>query len=336
LFAGLMVFVVVVGPVAMAAQPAASQPATQPSGAAITARVTAVKGVVQAQSVGGEGWQRVKLDDVFGAGTRIRTMLRSSVVFVMSDTTVVKVEKATVMQITTAERTAEAENIRIGLEYGQVRAGVAERELRSDFTIDSPNATLARRGTQDLSIFSERLTQRWTVRLDGPGLALLQEISGASRTLYPSEYVTQLLTKMMVQKKLDWFVSVQPSEGLTPVELAISSDQGSSGLGVTDAAASAQVFTAVGTDLSAELAGLGDEAGLPFDFIVTGGELFNSAGNFGFGGTTPLSTLIKGQDPFRARTVLATRGARAVRVSRGSFGRSRAYRQIGRPRVSLR
>ena len=71
-----------------------SAPATQPAGEALLAVVQQVKGKVFYEPPGQQGpWTPVKVGDRLAPGTRIRTMFRSSVIFTLSDTTVVKVDK---------------------------------------------------------------------------------------------------------------------------------------------------------------------------------------------------------------------------------------------------
>ena len=45
------------------------------------------------------------------------------------------------------EITADAKVLRMGLGHGAVRGGVAETTLRSDLSIETPTATLSKRGT---------------------------------------------------------------------------------------------------------------------------------------------------------------------------------------------
>jgi hypothetical protein len=322
------------------AQPApATAPATtQPDDAALPAVVQQVQGKVFYEAPGQAGtWQPVKVGDRLMPGTRIRTMFRSSVIFTLSDTTVVKVDKVTVMRINDARRTAEAERVRIGLEYGEVRAGVAEREIRSDFTIDSPNATLARRGTHDFGIYSERMTRRFTVSLAGDGLVqALNHLSNQYRTVYARQQVTEAMVRWINQAKFDWFVSIQPTEGMTSLEQSVAANQGGSGRGVLDPGASIQINTVVDGNAGLNLQTALEDAGLPFEMTVPG-RLFNQAGSFGLGGATPLDGLVKDQPLLRGRRgFFAPRNRLVTRLHPDGGARSFRSRHIGQPRVGLR
>ena len=61
-----------------------------------------------------------------------------------------------------------------------VRAGVAEGGLKSDFTIDSPVATLSKRGTWNFALYYERETERFEISLLDRGLveAIDKEFTG--------------------------------------------------------------------------------------------------------------------------------------------------------------
>lgn len=207
-----------------ATQPATQGPAeTQPSIDVMQARVVKVEGRVNYSLLQPDGSfgprQPVKVDDLLPPGTRIETSLRSHVVFMFGDDTVVMIDRATRASIDQFRRVGDTKEIRLGLGHGAVRAGVAETTLRSDMTISTPTATLSKRGTQEFGIEYEPSTGRFRVFLTDQGLVeVLNRLTGISRALQPGEYVTQAMVRWIEMAKFDRFIPVMDAFGLTNPE----------------------------------------------------------------------------------------------------------------------
>ncbi len=192
----------VLGGSAAWAQPAASPPATtQPTTTRpaepvtdLKARVLETAGTVAWAPAGTDvlnaaAWKPVQVNDEFGAGVQIRTGLRSHVTLQFGDDTVVSVRRATLASIDQFYRTQETKSVRLGLGYGAIRGGTTEGELRSDLTVESPVATLAKRGTEGWELSVEPYTGGWRISLARSGLVeALERATGQRRLVHPGEY----------------------------------------------------------------------------------------------------------------------------------------------------
>lgn len=143
-----------------------------------------------------DGWTASKVGDRYESGTQIRTGLRSHVNLQFGQTTTVSVRSATYASIDQFYASAAVENVRIGLGYGTVRGGSSEGEIKSDVIVDSPVATLAKRGTEGWELEVEPMTGRFRVSLAEYGIveAIQKTVDGRaaqSRTVLPSQYATQ-------------------------------------------------------------------------------------------------------------------------------------------------
>ena len=142
-----------------------------------------------------EGWSPVSVGDRLPAGSQIRTGLRSHVNLQFGDTTLVSVRTATHASIDEFYKSVEAETVRIGLAYGSVRGGSTEGEIRSDVVVDSPAATLAKRGTDGWQMQVEPASGRFKISLARHGLVEAirkQRVSGRNtRNVRPGEYATE-------------------------------------------------------------------------------------------------------------------------------------------------
>jgi len=195
--------------------PAESTPATASAGEPVgpidklTATCIRVKGSVQyapldAKSTDAQVWKPVEVGGQYGQGLQIRTGIRSSVVLKFGDDTVVMIDRSTLAAISEFYKTAATKRIRIGLDYGTVRAGVAEGELRSDFAIDSPVATLSKRGTWDFEMWVERGTGRFDVKLAVQGLVeVMHKLTGRTAQIKPKQFVTQAMLNWADTAKFD-------------------------------------------------------------------------------------------------------------------------------------
>lgn len=142
-----------------------------------------------------KGWTPVKQNDKLSSGTQIRTGLRSFVNLRFGLTTIISVRSATHANIEQFYQSATSENIRVGLAYGTVRGGSTKSTIHSDVIIDSPIATLAKRGTEGWQMWIEPATGRFNISLAQHGLVEAIQKMGVdqtrSREVRPGEYATQ-------------------------------------------------------------------------------------------------------------------------------------------------
>lgn len=179
------------------ASPAREQRAARPQ--VMPAIVIEVGGVVEKAAAGvsvlaTDGWTPVHVDEKLEPGTQIRTGLRSYVNLKFGETTVCSVRAATHASIDQFYRSATTEVVRMGLGYGTIRGGSSEGEIKSDVTVDSTVATLAKRGTEGWQIQVEPVTGRFNISLAQYGLVEAIQKLGAQRTMSksvrPGEYAT--------------------------------------------------------------------------------------------------------------------------------------------------
>lgn len=214
-----------------------AQAATQPAaGEPIYARVIEVHGDVKHAPLDSAQWQPCRLDDRYPPQTKLLTGIRSSVKLQIGEEepyTVLVVDSIGLTILSEAARTADTKRVRIGVGYGRVRAGVAEGGLESDFTVDSPVATLSKRGTWGFSLFYERATDSFQIALADRGLVeALNRLTSQRRQLNPGEYITEAMRAWMDEVKFQ-DVPIPDILGQGDIEIAYNRiDQ--DGLGVTD------------------------------------------------------------------------------------------------------
>ena len=140
----------------LAQQPETSQPSTQPADRTpITARVLEVQGDVQHAPLDANDWQPCRVDEEYPEQTVILTGVRSSIKLQVGDDdtyTALVIEPVSRTILSEAYQTTDTKRVRVGVGYGRMRAGVAEGGLKSDFTVDSPVATLSKRGSPAIPI----------------------------------------------------------------------------------------------------------------------------------------------------------------------------------------
>jgi len=216
----------------------ATQPTTMPAEQTpITARVLEVRGDVQHASLTSDNWEPCRVDEEYPAQTVIRSGIRSSIKLQIGtdDTyTAVVIESASKTIISEAYHTKDTKRVRIGVGYGRMRAGVVEGGLKSDFTVDSPVATLSKRGTWDFGLFYERGTDRFEIFLLDQGLVdALNKITRERRRLLPREVVTQTMLRWANEAQIRRNVAVSDMLGQSDVQVAFNRMQ-QDGLRVLD------------------------------------------------------------------------------------------------------
>lgn len=210
----------------------------------VLARVIEVTGDVKWAPLGTEDWKPVQLGDELPERTKILTGARSSVKLQMGQEepyTAVLIDAVGKTVISEAFKTRDTKRIRLGVGYGQIRAGVAEGGLKSDFTIDSPVATLSKRGTWNFGLFYERGTDRFQVFLLDRGLVdVLNKLTAERRGVQPGELVTQAMRMFLDQAELK-NVPVADMLGQSEIDVAFNRIQ-NDGLGVVDPSQGRAVF----------------------------------------------------------------------------------------------
>jgi hypothetical protein len=217
--------------------PETTQPATAPAATPVLARVLAVEESCEYLLPGAEDWQRCAVGDEYPPGTVLLTGIQASLKLRIGDAapyTAVIVDSASQVAIDSALRTADEQRTELGLGFGRIRAGVAEGGLRSSFTIETPVATLSKRGTWDFGIFYERGTQRFEAFLLERGLVdVLNELTQERRGLERGQLVTQAMWRWFDYADMRRTVVVSDLLGWDDVEVVFSQLR-QSGLGVID------------------------------------------------------------------------------------------------------
>lgn len=189
----------------------------------------AFKGAATADPKQKEGWTQLKVGDQLGRGDQLSTSLRSTVKLVLEPATpptIIVIDRATLLSIDELVGAKDAAGLdsvvtRLGLAYGSIKAGVAEGKVRSDMVIESPVATLAKRGTWGFSFYVERGTGRFEMWLADRGIIeALQLNSGLRVTLLPGQSVDQLMSKWIDNARFLRTVNFQDWKGLKGDELA--------------------------------------------------------------------------------------------------------------------
>ncbi len=177
------------------------------------------------------------VDDEYPEQTVILTGVRSSVKLQVGtdDThTVVVIDPASRTIISEACLTADTKRVRVGVGYGQMRAGVVEGGLKSDFVVDCPVATLSKRGTWNFGLFYERSSDRFEIFLLDHGLIeAINKITRERRELLPQQAVTEAMRRWADEAQVRRTVSVVDILGQSDIQVAFNRLQ-QSGLRVLD------------------------------------------------------------------------------------------------------
>lgn len=272
---------------APAAGGAATQPATEP----MSARVIQLAGAASYALANPDGntstWNPLKVGDVLPAGARVRTQLRARVVLAFGDDTVVVIERATLASIDQFHRSADTKRVRLGLGHGTIRAGVAETTLRSDMTIETPTATLSKRGTMDFGISYEPSNRRFRIFLDKDGLVeAMKHTTNESRFVRPGQYVTEAMERWINSLSNERWIPVVDTYGLTDAE-TVFNRLNNSGLATLNPGAGGNILTISSRDFAGVVNGNQGPA-LNTTPLVTpsngSGPIARPEGNFGTGG----------------------------------------------------
>jgi len=274
-------------------RPTATAPAEQEGPAAVAVRVVGKVLSAPVVPLGGvPQWTPVREGQRLAAGTQLRTGIRSSVLLQFGDNVIVQVDRVTSATIAQFYQTARQQSIRIDLGYGAVRAGAVEGMIESDMTIQTPVATLTKRGTWGFGLEYEAVTGRFRAFLADRGLIdVINQLTNQRQSLAPGQYVTQAMIHWIQTAKFDRTVPIQDVFGLTRTETEFQAYQGD-GMGVLQPGGSSN-FNTAGRDpaaLYADITGehAGQLTGLPPGAFITqpgGGTVFvRPEGNFGTGG----------------------------------------------------
>jgi hypothetical protein len=158
---------------------------------------------------------------------------------------VILVERATLASIDQFLNSTEAEWIRLGLGHGAIRGGVAETTLRSNLTIDTPTATLSKKGTIDFRIAYEPSFHQFKISLAEEGLVeALDKLTRESRRVYPGQYVTQAMVRWVDTAAFDRLVPIVDVLGQTGLE-KLFNVLNNSGLAVVEPGGGAAIWSVV-------------------------------------------------------------------------------------------
>lgn len=247
---------------APATQPATEVPpaATQPADVdeVYEARVIQVVNRADYQLVDEQGepgeWQPAKVNDLLPQGTRVRTLLRSRLTLAFGPDVVTVIEPMTIASIDQFYRAGDTKRVRISMGHGSIRAGAAETTLRSDMTIDTPTATLSKRGTMDFGIQYFPPTEhgspgRFRIYLAREGLVeALNKMTDESRAILPGQYITQAMRRWIDTLSEDRWVPVVDTWAMTDAE-ALFNMLNDSGLSVVEPGGGSEIYKLAGRDV---------------------------------------------------------------------------------------
>jgi hypothetical protein len=237
-----------------------------------------------------DAWVPIKVGDELPAGTQIRTSLRTRVVLQFGDDTLVLIDRLTNASIDEFYKTADTKTTRLTLGYGKVRGGVAEGALRSDLTIDSPVATLSKRGTWDFGLEVRRGGYFRTSLMDRGLVETLVKLTGQRRLISPGQYVNSFTIgrTWVMQLARDRTVSLYNFQSMTGAEVQFAS-LNNTGLGVIDPAGGTQTASIAGRGKGIAPTGAPGEgaAASAVNQLLQSNVLLNRPeGAFGFGGSS--------------------------------------------------
>lgn len=206
---------------------AQSAPASQPADGERTPIMTTVielVGDVKHSAGPDQEWVPCALGDQYPEGTRLLAGIRSSIKLQIGDEepyTCMLIDSVGLTELTETAIAGDAKRVRVGVGYGRIRAGVAEGGLQSDFTVDSPVATLSKRGTWGFSLAYERGTDYFEIGLTDRGLVeAIKHATNQRRLVNPRELVTTAMRRWLDEAAIQRNVSVVDALGQSGVEIA--------------------------------------------------------------------------------------------------------------------
>lgn len=189
-------------------------------------RVLEVQGEVQAAPVGTRDWQTLTVGDAVPPNMVVRTGIRSQVKFQIGEGApyaAMVVDTVGRIVLSEAYRTADLQRIRVGVGYGRIRAGVAEEGIETDFVVDSPVASLSKRGTWDFGLSYTRGTDEFEIFLLDHGLVeALNKVTNKRRRVLPGQVVRQTMRNWLDEVRIDRNVAVADILGQPDVEVAFN------------------------------------------------------------------------------------------------------------------
>ncbi|MFO0839517.1 MAG: hypothetical protein U1D55_13455 [Phycisphaerae bacterium] len=224
---GLLLLVAPFNPAIAQSQPA-SPPTSAPvsPGQPIRARVIELKGEVEHAALASREWAACKVDDEYPPETKIRTGLRASIKLQIGNEepyTAMVIESVGLTVLSEAYKTPDSKVVRVGVGYGKIRAGVAEGGLKSNFTVDSPVATLSKRGTWNFGLSYERATDHFGIFLLDRGLVdALKKATGESRSVLPGQIVTDVMRRWLDEAQVRENVPITDILGQEDYEVAFN------------------------------------------------------------------------------------------------------------------
>ncbi len=303
-------------------QPA--EPTTQPTTAPaertpITARVLEVRGDAKHAPLGSKDWQPCQVDDEYPEETVLLTGVRSSVKLQIGtdDTyTALVIEPASKTLLSEAYTTEDTKRVNIGVGYGRIRAGVVEGGLKSDFTVESPVATLSKRGTWNFGLYYERGTDRFEIFLLDRGLIdAFSRVTGQRRRVLPGQLVNQIMRRWLDEAKFHHTVPISDILGQGDMEVAFNRMQ-QDGLRVLNPDGGQTVLIDLSSAASrAAFARLARENLPTHTPQIRPGRQVRAEGFFGTGRGEQLIPLIIGSDSTLAKNRLAQPGTYTFRRS---------------------
>lgn len=174
---------------------------------------------------GREGWTPVAVGDRLPPSTQIRTSLASRLELRFGDDTYVLIDRLSLACVREFYRRGDVRHIRLDLGYGAIRGGTTEGTIRSELTVDSPVATLAKEGTRGWEITVEPHTGAFTIALADEGLVdAIRRLGGGRsvhRFVHPGEYANQdnIARMWLHQARFDRAFKFYGTSGLTKADV---------------------------------------------------------------------------------------------------------------------
>jgi hypothetical protein len=198
------------------------------------ATVIELVGDVKHADAGGE-WTPCAMDEAYPEGTRFLTGVRSSIKLRIGEEepyTCMMIDSVGLTELSEAALEGDTKRCRVGVGFGRIVAGVAEGGLKSDFTVDSPVATLSKRGTWGFSLFYERGTDFFEIGLTERGLVeAISTVQAQRRMVNPREAVTSAMRRWLDEASLRRNVPIPDILGQSDIDVAFNHLQ-NDGLGV--------------------------------------------------------------------------------------------------------